>query len=169
MAPITTNNANRIVQELPTSVAAGSHRFFDTEHLKADLKERSVRGGAVTMVGQAVKFVIRMASVVILARLLTPEEFGLVAMVTVVTEFILMFKDMGLSTATVQKAEINHAQVSTLFWVNVCVSLIIVVCLVALAPKPDFTWRTFVSWWCFPVPSEPSEEILRSVQNDRNC
>ena len=41
-----------------------------------------------------------------------------VAMVTAVTGFIVLFKDLGLSTATVQRAEVSHEQVSTLFWVN---------------------------------------------------
>ena len=57
----------------------------------------------------------------VLARLLAPQEFGLVAMVTVVMDFLRIFQDMGLSTATVQRQEITHAQVSNLFWVNVAV------------------------------------------------
>ena len=112
--------------------------LFDTEYLKSDLRGRSIRGGAATMSGQAVKFVIRMASIAVLARLLTPEEFGLVAMVTVVTEFILMFKDMGLSTATIQRAEVNHAQISTLFWVNTAIGFVLSVLTAALAPV--ITW-----------------------------
>ena len=47
----------------------------------------------------------------VLARLLTPGDFGLIAMVTSVTGFLRVFKDLGLSTATVQRENINHAQV----------------------------------------------------------
>ena len=88
-------------------------RFFDTEHLKGDLKGRSVRGGAVTMIGQAAMFVLQMTSTVVLARLLTPADFGMIAMVVTLTGFGRMFKDMGRSAATVQRDEVSHEQIST--------------------------------------------------------
>jgi len=124
-------------------------RYFNTDHLHADLKGRSVRGGAVTMTAQAAKFVLGTGSTMILARLLTPEDYGLIAMVTAVTGFVAMFKDMGLSMATVQRAEINHGQISTLFWVNVAVSVLLMLAACALAPgiawfygEPRLTWIT---------------------------
>jgi PST family polysaccharide transporter len=58
------------------------NNFFDTEYLKADLKGRSVRGGAVTMAAQRVRFFLQMVSTVVLARMLTPQDYGLIAMVT---------------------------------------------------------------------------------------
>ena len=108
--------------------------FFDTEYLRADLKGRSIRGGAATISAQGVKFLLHTGSIVILARLLTPGDFGLIAMVATVTNFVRMFKDMGLSTATVQRAEINHAQISTLFWVNTAIGVTLAVLTAALAP-----------------------------------
>ena len=116
------------------SAKGNVNSFFDTEYLKADLKGRSVRGGAVTMAAQGAKFFLRMGSTVVLARLLTPADYGLIAMVAVVTNFVMMFKDMGLSMATVQKAEIDHHQISTLFWINVVISLVIMMIMAALAP-----------------------------------
>ena len=123
--------------------------FFDTSHLKTDLKGRSVRGGAVTMAAQGMRFFLQMGSTVVLARLLTPQEFGLIAMVTAVTGFVVMFKDMGLSMATVQKDEINHGQISTLFWINVALSIGVMLVVAALAPviawfydEPRLTWIT---------------------------
>ena len=107
---------------------------FDTEHLKTDLKGRSVRGGAVTMLGQGSRFVIQIASTMVLARLLVPADFGLIAMVTALTGFAVLFKDLGLSMATVQKAEITHEQISMLFWINVAVSALITLAISALAP-----------------------------------
>lgn len=108
--------------------------FFSTEHLKADLRSRSIRGGAVTVAAQGAKFVIQMTSTIVLGRLLSPEDYGLIAMVTVVIKFVQMFKNLGLSTATIQQEKINHQQVSTLFWINVGISLIITLLLIALAP-----------------------------------
>lgn len=88
----------------------------------------------MTVGAQGVKFILGMGSTMILARLLTPEDYGLIAMVSAVTGFVLMFKDMGLSMATVQKAEINHGQISTLFWINVGLSVIIALIIIAMAP-----------------------------------
>jgi len=114
-------------------VESNDHHF-NTDHLKENLKERSVKGGAITMIAQFSKLVLQIGSNVFLARLLTPSDFGLVAMVTVVATFIIMFKDMGLSQATVQKAEINHAQISTLFWINVLFGLFVMLITWSLAP-----------------------------------
>jgi len=116
------------------SISPDRNLFFETDYLKADLKGRSVRGGAITMVAQGVKFVLQAGSLFVLARLLTPKDFGLIAMVTAVTGFVLMFKDMGLSMATIQRAEINHRQISTLFWINVAISLGIMMLTAAIAP-----------------------------------
>ena len=123
--------------------------FFDTEHLKADLKKRSVRGGAFTLTAQITNFFLYTGSTIILARLLTPQDFGLIAMVTAITGFVGMFKDLGLSMATIQKTEINHEQISTLFWINVMLSLGIMLITAALAPaiawfykEPRLLWIT---------------------------
>ncbi len=93
-----------------------------------------MRGGAVTLAAQALKVLLQIGSTVALARILTPADFGIVAMVVAVTGFILIFKDMGLSMATVQRAEINHRQVSTLFWINAGLGLALALLTVALAP-----------------------------------
>jgi len=107
---------------------------FDTTNLTKDLARRTIRGGAVTLTAQGAKFVLRMGSMAVLARLLTPADFGLIAMVTVVTGFIETFKDAGLSTATVQRATITHSQVSTLFWINIALSIGVMAVVAALAP-----------------------------------
>lgn len=122
----------------PSSEQSDRDRYFRTDRLNADLKKRSVRGGAVTLAAQACKFTLQMGSTVILARLLAPQDYGLVGMVTAVTGFIVLFKDMGLSMATIQKAEINHRQISNLFWVNVAVSLLLT--LVTCAISPAIAW-----------------------------
>jgi O-antigen/teichoic acid export membrane protein len=120
------------------SVAEGTlpdrKRFFETEHLKADLKGRSVRGGAATILGQGAQLVIMTGSTMVMARLLTPQDYGMIAMITAVTGFITLFKDLGLSMATIQRAEITHEQVSTLFWINVALSVAVMLVVMALAP-----------------------------------
>jgi hypothetical protein len=58
-----------------------------------------------------------------LARLLSPEDFGLTGMVTPLTSFLGLFRDAGLFTATVQPRDLTHEQISTLFWINVAVGV----------------------------------------------
>lgn len=108
--------------------------FLHTDHLADDLTGRSVRGGAVTMAAQIVKMAVQFGTTILLARLLLPEAFGLVAMVAVLLTFLEMFKDLGLSAATVQSPSISHAEVSALFWVNVALGAAAALLMLPLAP-----------------------------------
>jgi PST family polysaccharide transporter len=112
----------------------GPRDHFATDHLLSDLKSRSARGGAITIATQGVKFVLQIGSTMVLARLLTPEDFGLIAMVTSVAGFVAMFKDAGLSMATVQHEKVSHEQVTALFWLNVIISIGLMLVLAALSP-----------------------------------
>jgi len=114
-------------------------KYFRTEHLNAVIAGRTARGGFVTIVTHGLKFALSIVATAILARLLTPQDYGLVAMVAVVMNFVSMFKDLGLSFATVQRPEVTNQQISTLFWVNVILSAIVVLVAVAIAPA--------VSWF----------------------
>lgn len=111
-----------------------SDRPFRTEHLAENLRGRSVRGGAVTLAAQGGKTALNIGATMVLARLLTPEAFGLIAMVVAVTGFIQLFKDLGLSMATVQRAEITRGQVNALFWINAAVGGVVAAGTAALAP-----------------------------------
>ena len=86
--------------------------------LEGDLIGRSVRGGAVTLFAQGLKVVIQFGAIVVLARLLSPDDFGVFAMVAAFLAVLELLKDLGLSTATIQRQDISHGQVSTLFWLN---------------------------------------------------
>src|SRR6476646_5464101 len=113
---------------------AKSDYIFRTDHLMNGLGGRTARGGLVTMLSHACKFGISIVATAILARLLTPNDYGLIGMVAVITTFVSMFKDLGLSLATVQRAEINFSEISTLFWVNICLSLIIGLAMILASP-----------------------------------
>lgn len=132
-----------------TDSAHQGKRYFKTDHLKSDLKGRSVRGGVVTLLAQVCKFILQMGSTMALARLLTPADFGLVAMVFAITGFVNMFKDAGLSMATIQRDEITHDQISVLFWINVGISSLLMLFTLAIAPaiawfysEPRLVWIT---------------------------
>ncbi len=112
-----------------------------------DLKKRSVRSGAVTLASQAARFGLQTASTMILARLLTPGDFGIIAMVAAVTAFARVFQDMGLSTATIQHPELSHTQVTMMFWLNVLIGSLLTLAVAASAPvlalfyhQPEVFW-----------------------------
>jgi PST family polysaccharide transporter len=109
--------------------------LFDTEQLKKDMKQRTIRGGMITSGGNAVLFVLRLASIVILARMVVPEHFGLIGMVTALTALIERFQDIGLGDAIIQKKNITHEQVSNLFWISIgiCITFGVMVALSAKA------------------------------------
>lgn len=124
-------------------------QYLCTDHLKTDLKTRSVKGGITTLIAQVFKFGLSLLSNVVLARLLVPEDYGLVGMVTAVTGLVTLFKDLGLSMATIQKDKITHEQVSNLFWVNVILGVATALITVAIAPviawfyqEPRLLWIT---------------------------
>ena len=118
----------------------------------ADLKRKSVVGGVVAVSAQGVKFVVQTATTMVLARLLSPQDFGLQGMVVVVIGFLGLFRDAGLGMATIQRLEVTPEQTSTLFWINVAVGAMLAALCVALAPlvarfyhEPRLYWIAVVS------------------------
>lgn len=90
----------------------------DQAHIQKDLKKKAIRGASITIASRLAEHAIHMISVIILARLLTPKDFGLVAMVASVASIFNVFRDLGLSDATIRAPQLDHKLVSTLFWVN---------------------------------------------------
>ena len=74
-----------------------NQEHIETHHLLPNLKRHTIVGGAIMISAQAAKFVLSLGSTVILARLLTPHDFGLVAMMTVVTGLFDIMSTAGLS------------------------------------------------------------------------
>ena len=99
-----------------------------------DLKERAIRGSVARVSSQIVYFALRVGALMVLARLLDPKDFGLVGMVTAFTGVLTLFRDFGLSTATVQSVDVTEEQVSTLFWINILVGAILTIGLIVVAP-----------------------------------
>ena len=84
-----------------------------------DSMHNRIRSGlAWKVASQVFRQLSRVAVVVILARLLTPEEYGLAAMVLVFSALVLIFADLALGAALVQREELNEADRSTVFWTS---------------------------------------------------
>jgi PST family polysaccharide transporter len=109
-------------------------RFFDTEHLDEELEGRAARGGRIIAITQVVRSLLDVASTLVLVRVLSPDDFGVVGMVSAVIGFIALFKDLGLTTATIQRPTITHREVTALMWINVGLSVLLGVMVAALSP-----------------------------------
>lgn len=144
-----------------------------------DLKRKSLRGGSVTVISQGISFVINLGSTILLARLLSPLEFGAVAMVTALTGFAGLFRDLGLSAAAVQKKDLSNAQQSNLFWLNVAMGLILTLVVAAASPlvgmfygRPELTLLCLVTSLNFLIGSltaQHSASMIRNMQFGRNA
>ena len=121
-----------------------------------ELKRKSVRGGAVAVGAQGAKLVLQTGTVMLMARLLSPEDFGLTGMAATLTGFLALFRDAGLGTATIQRHEVTHEQLSTLFWINVAIGAGLAAFTIVLAPvlvrfygEPRLFWIVIVSGAAF--------------------
>jgi polysaccharide transporter, PST family len=115
-----------------------NERALAAGQTRQGLGKSAMRGGAITFSGHIGRLVIHITGAVVMARLLTPADFGLIAMAGAVTAFIGLFTDMGLSTATIQRTNVSQELVSTLFWVNVGTGLLLM--LAAFAAAPVAAW-----------------------------
>jgi O-antigen/teichoic acid export membrane protein len=105
------------------------------------LKEKTIRGGVARLGAQGANFFLRIASLMILARLLGPKDFGLVGMVTAVTGVLGLFRDFGLSSAAIQRSDVTDEQASTLFWINLFVGALLGLLALGLAPAVAAFYR----------------------------
>jgi PST family polysaccharide transporter len=94
-----------------------------TDDLQGSLARRSARSGAIVLGTQVATTTLGVIGAAILARLLTPDDFGLLAMAMAFLAFVTPFADLGLPQSTIQRAEVTHEQVSAVFWINLALSL----------------------------------------------
>jgi PST family polysaccharide transporter len=114
---------------------------FEIAFDPAELKRQSIHGGIATLVAQAITSAARFASVVILARLLSPGDFGLVAMVTPIIGFVGTINDLGFAQAIIQRRNITERQISSLFWINLAISFGLAALLVSAAPLVGWIYK----------------------------
>ena len=107
---------------------------LDVAFDKQDLKRKSVQGGAATLGVQGLKFFIKFGSSIVVARLLSPAAYGLIAMVSPILGFVGTLNDLGFGQAIVSAPEITPRQISALFWRNFFLSLGLAAVLGLLAP-----------------------------------
>lgn len=104
----------------------------DVDH--SEWRRRSVHGTAASIASQVTRMPIQLGAQIVLARMLTPDAFGLVAMVAPVIGFAQLFGRLGLLEAVVQRPKISRAELSGLFWVNVALGVLLAAVLIAASP-----------------------------------
>lgn len=112
--------------------------YFNSDHLKSDLKKRAMRGAGATVFSGAISFLVQFFGTIILARLLTPDDFGLIAMVTAFSLLLQNFGLNGFTEAVIQKENLTHKMISTLFWLNAAISFFIM--LLFMTSSPAVAW-----------------------------
>src|SRR5216684_5111054 len=96
-----------------------------------ELRRFAIRGAAATVSAAALSLALRVVPTVVLARLLTPADFGVVAMVTT---FSLLLMSFSFSEAVIQLEEMNRAQASNVFWITCAIGLILTIGFAASGP-----------------------------------
>ena len=95
--------------------------YFKDNKNEAGHAGRSLRGGAVSLIARATNAAIQIGTVLFLARLLSPEDYGLVSMVAAFTGIAPGLVDLGTRDAVVQRSRISEGEVSALFWLTMVV------------------------------------------------
>lgn len=116
----------------PLRLVTGMSRYFSDNKADNKLGRQSLQGGALLVIAKALNVFLQVGSTFFLARLISPHDYGLVAMVSAIVGFAPMLIDLGMTDASIQKGRITHGEVSALFWLNaglgVLLALVVVAC-----------------------------------------
>jgi O-antigen/teichoic acid export membrane protein/glycosyltransferase involved in cell wall biosynthesis len=82
---------------------------------------------------QGFKVVVQLVSMTVLTRLLPPSDYGLIAMAFTATNLASLVRDLGTSSAIIQKRELSERTKSTVFWLHMAVGCVLAAGLVALS------------------------------------
>jgi PST family polysaccharide transporter len=102
--------------------------------MKHSIGVRAVRGVAWLGSGQLVRQVLAFATNIALARMLFPDDFGLFGMAFAAAEVAQILTDFGLGAALIQRRESHPIILTTCFWLNIAIGLIVALSLVAISP-----------------------------------
>lgn len=98
------------------------------------LSARTFSAARWTTASTVMRAVLQLGQITVLARFLSPQDYGLMAMVTVVLSYAALFSDMGLSTAFIQRSHVSHDERSSLYWLSVIVGAALMVLVMLISP-----------------------------------
>ncbi len=96
------------------------------------LANKTIKSTYFTMASSLTRMVMMLITTPILARILTPEDYGIVGLSMIVTEIIVLFSEVGLVAYIIQKAKLTISEIETGFWLNFLVGIVLAA-LIALA------------------------------------
>jgi PST family polysaccharide transporter len=99
-----------------------------------DLGRRSAHGAVLSLAAQSLRFILQFLSQILLARLLLPADFGLVAMATSVLTLAQTLGELGLAQAVIQRPTLTQADLSLLFWLSILLNAGLAALLLLTAP-----------------------------------
>ncbi|MCK4524844.1 MAG: MOP flippase family protein [Candidatus Andersenbacteria bacterium] len=99
-----------------------------------NLKTKTIQGVGWSGMSQAIRLLLHFIVIAILARLLTPKDFGLLAMTVVFTGFVMTFCDFGITAALIQHKKLTEEHLSSSFWINVLTGFVLTLLLIIVAP-----------------------------------
>ena len=101
--------------------------FVPPSSASGEIRRLTVRGAGATLFSGGITLAVQVTATIVLARLLAPRDFGLVAMVTTFSFLLSNFGFNGVTEAIVQREDVNRALASTLFWTNVGIGLLLTI------------------------------------------
>ncbi len=78
--------------------------------------------------------IFQFITIIILARLLTPEDFGIIGLATLFTGLISVINELGMSAAIIQRKDISDTHMSTSFWASICMGITLFILTVVISP-----------------------------------
>ncbi|MTH55037.1 MOP flippase family protein [Bacillus mangrovi] len=93
-----------------------------------------LKGAKWTALSTGIITVVQLVQFALLAKLLPPAEMAVIAAITTVLIFSQILLDMGLGAALIQKDEVNDRELSSLYWLNIFVGVLLFILLYAISP-----------------------------------
>ncbi len=112
-----------------TALKRNVEGYFEENKPYTGLGRASLHGGMIFVTARGLNIFVQLASTILLARLLSPQDFGLVAMVLALVGFAPLLIDFGTTDASVQKTHIAQDEISTVFWLNLAIGVALTVLL----------------------------------------
>jgi O-antigen/teichoic acid export membrane protein len=122
--------------------SSSMYEYFSTNTFGTGLREKAVRAAGATLYAQPLMLVFSTLGTIVLSRLLVPDDFGTVTMVTSFSLLLQNFGSSGFTEAIIQSDKLNHHQVSTLFWLQISSSLVLTILLILSAPLLAYFYKS---------------------------
>ena len=89
-----------------------------------EIKAKTFKAVPWLSAGMVLKVLVQLLQISVLARLLTPEDYGLLAMALIFISFVSLFSELGMLPAYIQSSDIKEGQIGDIFWLMLIISLV---------------------------------------------